>query len=235
MVPGRTTRRRGRFSPLSRRGLPFRVWTVVLAVGGAVGVLWGAVNAVMQLAEMVHPAPRESPAFTSMLHTPQLGLQFRQRRLAGRIAMAENALLETVKVSLRREPFEIRFPLPAGDVPVRVCAWRDASIFTVRAGHAVDGIPFFAPGTAMPDSRYGSGRLGLRNDAHNSLVGDRVRRPASSAGGYYVSGVDDVANGVSIPLVEFTENLYLTVLVDKNSNGVADTGEFEFLILEFHS
>jgi hypothetical protein len=116
------------------------------------------------------------------------------------------------------------------DQGLQVTAWRDATIVNRR-------MPYFGPGRAMADYRYGSGLLYLSNEGFNYLTGTRVTSVSGKLDKVYVSRVvtpDYISGGPrSVSLTEQRGDLYLTVALDLDNNQAIDNGEYEFVKLDF--
>jgi hypothetical protein len=197
------------------------VWAGVTAVGDGVG-LWR---------RLTHDAPR-SPAPALLARTPELGLEFAQEG-SERDLREEKLTPGRVRVSMRRGPFEIRFPVLAKDVALEICAWTDDSVFSaIHDGKPVEDTPF-GPGRGMADTHSGSSTLMLDNEAMNYLVGERIIPVSEYFSRVYFGQTLGGPSDLEKPLAQQKDDLYLTVVVDKNKNKVFDLGEYEFIVLDF--
>jgi len=223
-----------------RRPGALRVVTGIVAVAAAIGALWGALTAVGQAVEYLHKWTAKPTPPPTMLHTPRLGLQFWQGDTEDTIQFDPDSQPEVVRVSMRRAPFEMRFPAVKRGQALQVCAWKDSSIFTITDGEPVEDIPFFSPGTGMAEYEFGSGTLLLDNMAHNYLVDTRIEQMSPTTDRVYFSQTSDVSavqandqNPPAVPLTKQASDIYLTLYIDKDNDNVADLGEYEFVDLRF--
>jgi len=144
---------------------------------------------------------------------------------------------ESVRVSLKREPFEIR--IPKHKRAVQICAWTDDSIFQLTEGlsnaRPRSEVQFYRPGTGLADSEYYSAILKLSNDAHMYLTGNRLASASPEFDRAYFatvwSATDD--SDAPKPMKQQTEDLFLTVYVDLDDDEYIDRGEFEYVVLDF--
>jgi hypothetical protein len=167
---------------------------------------------------------------------------------------------EKVRVPMKPEPFEMRFPRPDGfprpdaRSSLQVNGWVDDLNFTAQEGTRLDAIldsnpegpedvksPFLY-GQGMADYQYGSGRLVLAKYACMYLGGTRVEPISGGKAKAYFSTGEVAVYGKHwyIPtgykahsLTEQNEAIFLTVFTDRNENGVIDVGEYENIVLDF--
>jgi hypothetical protein len=128
-----------------RRPRGFRVVAGILAIATAIGALWGAFTAINQAVELWNKRSVKPPPPPLILRTPRLGLQFWQSDARNTIQFDENAEPGIVTVLMKRGPLEIRFPKLKKDQALQLCAWKDASIFSITQGEPVKQIVFFTP------------------------------------------------------------------------------------------
>ncbi len=166
--------------------------------------------------------------------TPRLGMEFWQDGAQDAMSLTETGGKDVVTVTMKPAPFELHFPKPGTDVAVQVCAWNDASIFTPADGGKVADSPFFMPGTGIADYEYGSGTLYLDDHGHNYLAGTRIASLSPTEDKVYFAQTG--SGPQTTPLRQRTADIFLTVFVDKNKDGVFNVtspAEFEFLDLRF--
>ncbi|MEU8148305.1 protein kinase [Nonomuraea sp. NPDC048901] len=176
--------------------------------------------------------PTPSPA-AQVARSPRLGLEFWQNNVASPMAISDLDRPVTT-VTMKRRPFELRFPALPKDTAAQVCAWTDDSVFSVDDGGKVADHPCFRPGTGIADYEHGSGTLYLNNRGHNYLIGDRVGHSSASQDSVLFSTV--FKDGASTLLAAQQKDLYLTVFIDLNGDGTfkrASPGEYEYVILHF--
>jgi hypothetical protein len=213
-----------RFQALS---LPKRVLGGIVAAAAAIGALAGAVTA---FSESVNWWQRQHAETTQFDRTPQTGLEFWQGEEARAMAYRDDT--QVVRVSMQPGPFEMRVPTVGTDTAVQLCAWSDDSVFRLREGMSVDDVPFFHPGTGSADTDYTSGRLILSDEAHNYLVGTRLRQISDQQQQVFFSRVDPDGQGPR-PLGSQKSSLFLVVYIDRNENAALDLGEYEYVELQF--
>ncbi|MGD9530808.1 hypothetical protein [Pseudonocardia sp.] len=202
---------------------------------GVVAAVLGVVVAVVAwLWPQAPPAegpsgPRDSPgrpAATAgdVQRTPRLGLEFWQGDTQAPM-FVEDLGTPVVRVALRSEPFEIRFPrLPSG-VALQVCAWTDRSILVLDDGVRHEDVPFLRPGTGFADHEFGSGTLFVDPEGQNYLIDTRVRHRTDDQDSFFVSRLDGAGSLGST-------DVYLAVTVDRNRDDVVDSDEYEYVQLD---
>jgi len=171
--------------------------------------------------------PVESKPPTDYIQSPWLGLEVGQD---GKPSGMFKVDLRRTRVSLSREPFEIRVPRMKNDPPVLVTAWTDDKIFDqLKEGEKVDGesSSYFNPYKSMADTRAGSATLMLDDDAHSTYDEDRLKPVSESQSTIFISSIDEHS------LKDQKDNLYVVIFRDLNHNEIVDNGEYEFLILDF--
>lgn len=144
------------------------------------------------------------------------------------------------KYELQAKPFIILLPSPAMSTELRrrtaiqVCASLDDKIFLqVNSAPRISDVPCYRVGTGMAPGRNDDPKemtlVVADGDAHNYFTSARredgnrysaiyVREIAKRYGGAIRSGI-----------------IYMIVLVDLNSNGRIDNGEYELLMLHLNS
>ncbi|MCP2322112.1 hypothetical protein HDA40_000619 [Hamadaea flava] len=174
------------------------------------------------------PSPSPTPP-SEVARTPRLGLEFWQGQQLSPMRV-DRGTVETVYVTMRDEPFFLRFPRPPKDLAVQICAFTDPTIFNLRDGLAVADTEQFAPGMGMADSDYSSGRLNLVDVRNNYFVDTRIQPYSTDLGQIYIS---TIAARREAPGA--TGDVYLTVFVDRDRDKVVDFGEYEYLVLDYPS
>jgi hypothetical protein len=172
----------------------------------------------------------ETPAATDYLRTPWLSLEVWQGGKANGLMKVD---VRRTKVAMSREPFEIRVPRLANNPPVLITAWKSDDIFSqLKDGDKLDeeSSSYFNPYKSMADTSAGSATLMLDNDAHSFFDADRMKSISDSQSTIFFSSILD---GEERSVKDQSQDLYLVVFRDLNKNGVADNGEFEFLVLDF--
>lgn len=185
------------------------------------------------------PTPTATPA-AQVARSPRLGLEFWQDVKGKDKAASPMSLTDLDRpittVTLKRQPFELRFPTLPKDTAAQVCAWTDDSVFSIDDGGKVADHPCFKPGTGIADYEHGSGTLYLNDHGHNYLIGDRVGHSSGSQDTVLFSTV--FKDGTSTLLAAQQKDLYLTVFIDLDGDGTfkrAAPGEYEYVILKFPS
>ena len=90
-----------------------------------------------------------------------------------------------VRVSMTQEPFEFRIPGVSAEDSIEITAHLEDAIFKVKSRRRLNAttIPFFAGGTGMADTNFGSGELFLCDDGHMYLdLSSRLARKMEAAG-----------------------------------------------------
>ncbi|MBA9001782.1 serine/threonine protein kinase [Thermomonospora cellulosilytica] len=208
---------------------------LVLAAAAFGGALWwNGRDRAQAGSEGADPSQSAGPASqgTRLLRSPRIGLEIWQNGALAPMDFADRDL-PSVRVTMRRAPFELRFPKPPADVPVRICAWTDSSVFDLEDGADVTPHTCMGAGRGLADTAFGSATLYLNNEGHNHLVGDRVATHSAQQDKVLFSVLHQ--EGREIPLADFEGTLYLTVFIDKNADGrfnaVRPRAEYEYLIL----
>lgn len=226
-----------RFSPRTLRAL-----AVGLGALATTAVLVVATLTWRSMAGDPGPTPTPQGGTTSagatnpgqMARTPRLGLEFWQSGAQGAITFREEGGKDVVRIKMRAEPFEFRFPKQPKDVAVQVCAWVDDSIFAVAEYGEVRNNPFFRPGTGIADYEYGSGTLYLNDQGHNYLIGERIANHSATMDKVYFA--QTWSDDKSTPLQQRKDDIFLTVFIDKNKDGefkLTGPAEYEFIVLDF--
>lgn len=179
------------------------------------------------LSSNANAKPVESKAPTDYLRSPWLALEIWQ---GGKPSGMFKVDLRRTRVSLSREPFEIRVPRLKDDPPVLVTAWTDDKIFDQLKGGEdlnVELSSYFNPYKSMADTRAGSATLMLDDDAHSTYDEDRLKPISESQSTIFISSIDERS------LKDQKDNVYLVIFRDLNHDNIVDNGEYEFLILDF--
>jgi hypothetical protein len=176
--------------------------------------------------------PVESKTPTDYIQSPWLGLEVEQD---GKPSGMFKVDLRRTRVSLSREPFEIRVPRLKDDPPVLVTAWTDDKIFDqLKQGEKLSGesSSYFNPYKSMADTRAGSASLMLDDDAHYTYAEERLKHISESQSTIFISSISTGSDSEH-SLKDQKDNLYLVIFRDLNQNEIVDNGEYEFLILDF--
>jgi len=188
---------------------------IVVGVFAALAGIGTASGGVKAVGEAWNWWERRSQPQSELEQTQSLGLEFWQGKPKNAMFPVRSSAYEweSVRVSLKREPFEIR--IPKHKRAVQICAWTDDSIFQLTEGlsnaRPRSEVQFYRPGTGLADSEYYSAILKLSNDAHMYLTGNRLA--SASPGirqGVLRNGVechrrfrraeaDEAANGGPVP------------------------------------
>ena len=168
-----------------------------------------------------------------VLRSPWLGLEVWQNNTANDMFTVGESIERKVRVSMTSAPFEIRWPKQDPSVAVEICAWTDDSIFSLQPGDNVENHPIFSQLRAMANTPFGTGVLGLRNDAYNHLIGTRIQTHSATQDKVFYSAVR--YQGQTTPLQQRLQrdNIYLTVFMNKQVANVIDFDEYEYIVLEF--
>ena len=167
---------------------------------------------------------------TEVPHSPWLGLELWQNGTKNTMVREDDSG-RRVRVQITPKPIELRFPKQDPSVSLRICAWWDDSIFTLETGDNIENIPFFLPGSALPDTPFGSGRLFIDNQAHNYFIGPRIQHVSDTQDAVFFSSIG--YGDQTTPLAEVGDNIYLTVFVDKNVKNTVDIDEYQYVVLNF--
>jgi hypothetical protein len=222
----------------------------VLAIATAIITIVGAVEATGKVIQWWSSRSKEP---TALVRSPWLGLQIWQNGTRNDMSLGDRyaSTDRLVRVPMSNDPFEIRLPKPPKDVGIQVCAWTDDSIFSLKQGIDLSSprarrgsAQFFALGTGMAETAFGTGRLMLNKGAHNYYIDNRVET-SDGQSIIYVSSVVPPRQYPDMPKIpmpsvrkktpatELNTNIFLTVLVDGNSNYVIDNEEYQYVKLEF--
>lgn len=184
---------------------------------------------IASLAKITAPAAaaRTATPKTEFLRTPTLGLEIWQGG-APRPLLRSGG--ETIRVPMERQPFEIRMPRVAG-VDVKITAAYHDRIFSFVGDECdYDDIPFFATGTGMADTAFGSGELWVVDDAHMYLDWTgRLVPGGREVGSVLFHTVRGRGEQQEFP----SQNVYLVVHVPKPDKQTASRLDCECLILGF--
>jgi hypothetical protein len=178
------------------------------------------------------PKPTETRPPTDYLRTPWLALEVWQDGKAAGLLKVD---LRRTRVSLKREPFEIRVPRLKDDAPVLVVAWTSDSIFSkTNQGDKADeeSDSYFNPYKAMADTPAGSGTIILDEDANYIYDEERLKPISDSQSTIFISSVSTGGEDEH-SLKDQKDDLYLVIFRDFNHNKTIDNGEYEFLVLDF--
>lgn len=229
--------------PPANRWLAAGWWAGVSGIVGVVALALAVIPMLRPRDDVPPPSsPADSPATATappdraIARTPWLGLQLWQndeRILFAQLPADGRSSQDVVSASLSSSLFYLRMPRLADDVAMQLCAWTDDSIFSLSRGQAIEEIPFFRPGTAMADTTAGSGSLLLDDHGNHYLVGSRLEPLDADQHQVAISTIQERTDTGIDDLPRPWGRVFLTALVDANRNGVVDTGEYEYLILDF--
>ncbi len=144
---------------------------------------------------------------------------------------------DLVVMHMRADPFEIWFPtLSNEDDGLRVCAWKDDSVFSLQSEMQMDSTRCFSLGTGMAMAEYANGLIWQTPEAHNYFLQNRIE-PAG-VDGYskvYLSRIGEPGpSEEAIPLHDGSiEHLYLVTLIDRDGDRIVDSSDYEYLSLSF--
>lgn len=184
------------------------------------------------LSSNTNARPVESRAPTDYLRSPWLGLEVWQDGKASGMFKVD---LRRTRVSLSREPFELRVPRLKDDPPILVTAWTTDSIFgQLKQDEKLDieSSSYFNPYKAMADTPAGSASLMLDDDAHYVYDEARLKSISESQSTIFISSIFSGDNEER-SLKDQKDDVYLVIFRDLNRNETVDNGEYEFLILDF--
>ena len=160
--------------------------------------------------------------------TPWLGIDFRQN---GQRAYMEYVDPYTTRVELSSGPFEFQLPRRGDDPGIGVVAWTDGSIHEAISGSmGISEVAYFAPGTGIADTEYGSGTLYLNNEAHNYFYGNRLHSTGQGRGAVAITSI---WNGKDVHASDWRKPMYLVMFHDLDRDNIVDNGEYEKIVLEF--
>jgi hypothetical protein len=148
----------------------------VLAVATAIITI---VTAVEATGKVIHWWSSRSEEPNPLVRSPWLGLQIWQNETQNNMSLGDRyaSTERLVRVPMSREPFELRLPKQPKDVGIQICAWTDDSIFSLQQGINLwapktyhGSARFFAKGTGMATTAFGTGTLILNKQAHNYYI-----------------------------------------------------------------
>jgi hypothetical protein len=172
------------------------------------------------------PSQARVPA-TEFLRTPTLGLEVWQGEHRRPLLRLPGG---AIRVPMVKAPLEIRLPRVAG-VSVMITAAYHSRIFSfVGRETQHDDIPFFALGTGMADTSFGSGELWVTDDSHMHLDWRGRLLPGDDENGsvmfHTVRGLHETQDFPS-------QNVYLVVHVPERHKRMASQYNCERLVFEF--
>lgn len=165
----------------------------------------------------------EAPA--ELRASPVLGLQLWQGGELSPMNLQQAGGRDVVLTDLEAAPFEVRLPKRKSDVAVQLCAWTDASLFTLEPGMKEVDIPYFMPGTGYADERSGRMTLFVGKDGHNHLVQERVASHSGEQEQILFGAIVSTEGNEEF----FTGDVFVVAFIDVNENETVDAGEFEYL------
>jgi hypothetical protein len=207
----------------------------VVAICAGLTTVVGAIKLGAEAYAWYQNSQDEPSAFS---RTPNLGLQIWQH--GKQVPMSDEAHSSgrnVVSINMLADPFEIWFPTSSSEGDgLRVCAWRDDSVFSLRSEMPMDSTRFFYLGSGMAMADYANGLIWQSLEAHNYFVENRIE-PAG-VDGYskvYLSrigppGPPEEAVSLSDGTVE---HLYLVALIDHDRDRIVDFNDYEYLSLSF--
>ena len=171
-------------------------------------------------------AARPDAPVTEMRRTPRLALELWQGTAQAPMTSSE----DVIRVAVRPEPFELRFPRLIEDQALGICTWDSDEIF--REDHLdLRGVPrSFSPGTGFADTQYGSSELFLDDEGHLHHYGDRVERYTKRQDRLFYGAIWR-PGGRRTPLREQRDPLFL--LIGRYEGEVLDLHAMEKLVLDF--
>ncbi|MFG1945834.1 serine/threonine protein kinase [Nonomuraea sp. NPDC048826] len=213
-------------------------------VAGAVTVATVAVTLVLNLdrpsggGATATPTPSAatgtpSPVQNQIARSPRLGIEVWQGGAASTMAFSDPGK-EISSVTMKAEPFELRFPTLAKDTAAQICAWTDDSVFRIERGGKVEDHSCYTPGTGIADYEHGSGTLYLNEQGHNYLIDTRVAKHTDAQDKVLFSTI--AKDGATTQVDQWKGDVYLSFFVDRDGDGQFDlTGpaEYEYLVLTF--
>jgi hypothetical protein len=168
------------------------------------------------------------------LRTPVLGLEVWQ---GGTRRPLLRASAGAIRVTMIQEPFEFRIPGVTAEDHVKITANFDDAMFKyVETTTERDRIPFFAGGTGMADTNFGSGELFLCDDGHMYLDWSSRLAPQDGGGGATVlfHSIRLISDGSSeVVALPRDRNVYTIVHLARPSTTSAGPYDSERLILSF--
>jgi Domain of unknown function (DUF4062) len=174
---------------------------------------------------------------TELRRTPSLALQFRQ----GEAEVPMRLQGQVIQVDLEPGPFELRLPAMGPDESLGICAYPDDSIFDVEGREAAakadeEHVTFyFAPGTGMADTQYGSSTIWVTDQAHMHFDGGgRLERAEEGFDSVFFGNVGP-PGGAATPLTEQGDPLYFVVARYDQVGQAWDYVNLERLVLGFGS
>jgi hypothetical protein len=203
----------------------------VIATAAAIGTMAGAYTVVSGLANWIQHKDDPPSEFSQ---TPKLGLELWQEGAQASMHSADSSGITSIRVKMVAKPFELRFPQPPAHVAVRICGWTDNSVFDLpEPGVQMENTRCFAPGHGVADYEYASGRMVIARDGMNYLVDNRIRPAGDGKAKTYFSNIVTEPYSV-VPVADLKgKKLFLTVVIDSNSDQFISYGEYEYLELDF--
>ncbi|BCW69722.1 hypothetical protein NicSoilB8_07660 [Arthrobacter sp. NicSoilB8] len=230
MADGDTGSRPGP-SRVRKWSLTKKIVTGLIATAAAIGTLAGAYTVVSNMANWFQHKDDPPSEFEQ---TPKLGLQFLQDGVQVGMHSADSSDITSIRLKMLTKPFELRFPQPPPHVAVQICGWTDSSVFDLPAqGVRMEDAGCFAPGHGVADYEYASGRMVIAREGMNYLVDNRIIPAGDGKGKTYFSTIVTEPYA-TVPLTKLKgKTLFLTVVIDYNSDQFISFGEYEYVELDF--
>ncbi|GEM_PF-6972034 len=170
-------------------------------------------------------------------HSPWLGISFYQDGEKVDMVSVDPLRKEydRIKVKMEAKPFEIQIPIRTGNDRVRICVWRNDSIFSeVSLKSAIENSSVFSSMAALEAPVFSPPELFISNVKHNFYSGERL----NSYSLFY--------NRIPVSMFSFPQDkskryhlskqkgtLYMVVFMDLDMDGLFEREEVEYFILEF--
>ena len=203
----------------------------------------------------VTPSPPigSSPRVSQLAHTPTLGVSFWQHGVQMPMTdfssgQKHGDFVTRVGVELAGEPFEIRFPEPAGPQIFRLNASRNTENFAIPTGTDA-GDTVFAPAKRRVGPLRTNGILPLDPGAHDTLDSGTMDHSDNRTLSVWYSRFDDRAavprptafpdhvyeptEATLVDVADWHRRVCLTIWQDMDDDLVLDDHEYEYLILVF--
>lgn len=170
-------------------------------------------------------------------HSPWLGISFFQDGEKVDMVSVDPFKKEydRIKVKMAAKPFEIQIPIRTENDRVRICLWKNDSIFSeVALKSVIENSSVFSSMAALEAPVFSSPEMFISNINHNFYSGERL----TSYSLFY--------NRIPISMFSFPQNkskryhlskqkdsLYMVVFMDLDMDGLFEREEVEYFILEF--
>lgn len=217
-------------------------WSSISGIMTAAGTLLAAASLIVAFGAWVKPQPPDDPrppatpspsSRYGAARTPWVGYEFFQnneRLPLTPIPEAPDTLpgmsKDIVEVEVGDVPFELRAPALVRARGIKVCAWKDDSIFSLVYPDVNTVQTPFQYGRGLATTAAGDGTLYLNNEGFNYFAEARISRVSDYQIAGYVSSYFIRSESLAVH-----DSVYLIIFMDQNDNAIMERDEYDFVIL----